>query len=176
MWTFKRSRFRQRILIVGAGRAGRTIYRALNEYTPSRYDLVGFIDDDPHIIGKDISIQFTDKGSRLAKPISLPVIADTENLLEIISQQRVTMIVWAMTNNLNGELDQLLTDSLQHDVEVVLMSDLYEQLTGKIPVEFIRDHWSAPLPIQRPDPRMMWKLCSWYLRCVTYWWSYSNHS
>ena len=143
------------MLIIGAGWAGRMIYRALNEHAPSHYNLIGFIDDDPQLIGKRIDIQCTGRGGRLAKPTSLPVIAGTENLLDVITEQRVTMVVWAVTNNLNGELDQLLTDSLQRGVEVVPMPDLYEQLTGKIPVEFIRDHWSGLLPIKRPDPRVM---------------------
>ncbi|MEA3349400.1 MAG: sugar transferase, partial [Chloroflexota bacterium] len=52
-----------------------------------------------------------------------------------------------------GNLLQVLTDSLQQGIEILPMPVLYEQLTGKVPVEHIGDHWSVSMPIEHPGTR-----------------------
>ena len=42
----------RRVLIVGAGKAGRTLVDVYSGLKPPPYNLVGFIDDDPHKRGK----------------------------------------------------------------------------------------------------------------------------
>ncbi len=145
----------QKTLIIGTGWAGKTIFRALHEYAEQQYELVGFVVDNPQDIGKEIEITYNDSRDRLNKPKKLPVLASTENYTEIISEQRITTIVWALTNQLSGELYQYLADSLVHKVNIVPMPELYEQLTGKVPVGCSHDHWWVPMPIKHVSPRVI---------------------
>jgi len=66
------------------------------------------------------------------------------------------MIVLSITHNVSGELYQVLTDSLQQGVEVVPMPLLHEQITGKVPVEHIGDHWSVAMPLEQLGTRLIW--------------------
>ena len=55
-FVFTQPLFQSRTLIIGAGWAGRTIAQALTESGEGVYKIIGFIDDDPHKLGQEISI------------------------------------------------------------------------------------------------------------------------
>ena len=145
--------FRRRSLIVGAGWAGRTIFRALVEHGDSLYNCVGFIDDDPKKCNQIIEILYKDSGAVLREPAQAVILGARDNLIELVRKHRIAMIILAITRDVDGELLQVLADSLQLGVEIVPMPVLYEQLTGKVPVEHIGDHWSVAMPIEHPGTR-----------------------
>lgn len=145
--------FRRRALIVGAGWAGRTIFRAINEHGESLYELVGFVDDDPGKQGKRVEIHHQDSGDALQEPARLTVLGGREDIPALIREHRIHTVVLAITHNVGGDLLQVLTDSLQQGIEILPMPVLYEQLTGKVPVEHIGDHWSVSMPIEHPGTR-----------------------
>ena len=87
-----------------------------------------------------------------------PVFGPTEKLVDIVSRYEISMIVLAITHNVRGELYQHLSDSLQLDVDVLPMPLLYEQLTGKVPVEHIGDHWMVSMPLDHPGTKVIWKV------------------
>lgn len=51
----ERRTFRTRLLIVGAGEAGRTILEAIRAEAAPLYEVVGFIDDDPELAGRTVA-------------------------------------------------------------------------------------------------------------------------
>jgi exopolysaccharide biosynthesis polyprenyl glycosylphosphotransferase len=150
--------FRRRALIYGAGWAGQTIFRAINEHGESLYELVGFVDDDPSKHGEAIAIHHEDSGAPLEHPIQLAVLGGRQDIRALIRKHRVHTVVLAVTHNVGGDLLQVLTDSLQQGIEILPMPLLYEQLTGKVPVEHIGDHWSVSMPIEHPGTRAFWHL------------------
>lgn len=153
---FSQDIFRRRVVILGAGWAGETIFKALNEHARSLYELVGFVDDDLAKQEKLIRITHKDSGEKLEKPTAIPVIGDSGDLIDVITRNRVTMVVLAITHNVSGELYQVMTKCLQEGIEVVPMPVLYEQLTGKVPVQHIGDHWSVAMPLEHPGTRVIW--------------------
>ena len=150
------ARFRRKVLILGAGWAGQTIFQALVEHAQTIYNVVGFIDDDRHKLGKEITIAVDDSGQKFDEPKSVKVLGTNQELLDLIQQHQVSTLVLAITWDIGGELYQVLTDCLQLEMEVVPMPLLYEQLTGKVPVEHIGDHWSISMPLEQPGTRMAW--------------------
>ncbi len=150
LFFFGRAVFRRKVLIVGAGGAGKTICQAFQEHTQAIYEVVGFIDDDPEKFGNWITFYHQGRGGLHDQKASFPVLGSSSQLLEIVAARGVTMIVLAITHGVSGELYQLLTDSLQQGVEVVPMPLLHEQITGKVPVEHIGDHWSVAMPLEKP--------------------------
>ena len=68
----------------------------------------------------------------------------------------MTTIVLAVTQDVSGELYQYLSDSMQYGIEILPMPVLYEQLTGKVPVEHIGDHWSVSMPLEHPGTSVIW--------------------
>jgi len=131
--TFTTPSFRPRTLVVGAGRAGRTIVNAIQEHRHLDYNLIGFIDDDEALQGQLIE--------------GLPVLGTYRNLPGLAEQYGVSEIVLAVTRNLRHELFQALLTCHEHGINIIPMSEFYEQTTGRVPVEHIGDDWYVALPL-----------------------------
>ncbi|MER3426461.1 MAG: sugar transferase [Thermoleophilia bacterium] len=129
----------RRVLIVGAGWAGRTIAEALAQEGRSLYTVLGFLDDDP-----------TKQGTTVG---GWSVLGDRHALPDVIRRHHVDTVVAAITWNPDAEWVRILMDALEQGVEVIPMSVLYEQLTGRVPVEHVGDDWHVALPIQHPLTR-----------------------
>jgi exopolysaccharide biosynthesis polyprenyl glycosylphosphotransferase len=66
----------------------------------------------------------------------------------------------AVTDRIDGALLQTLMDCLECGVEIVPMPVLYEQLTGRVPVEHVGENWYVSMPIGHPDTRAVRKLAN----------------
>jgi len=117
----------RRVLIVGAGKAGHSlayIYRKLN---PPPFNLIGFIDDDPHKLGKSYH------GFR--------VFATSEKMAEIIDELHVSDIIVAINGEIKGTTFQSILDVQEQGVEVSRMPIIYEEMTQRVPVEHLESDW-----------------------------------
>ncbi len=142
--------FQRRVLIIGAGWAGRTILDAIQEYGNGLYQVVGFIDDDPAKQGLSIHSPHTQE--------SFPVLGNRRSIKSLASSKQISALVLAITHEVNGELLQILMDCLELGVEVIPMPVLYEQLTGRVPIEHIGDNWYVAMPIQHPGSGALYPL------------------
>jgi exopolysaccharide biosynthesis polyprenyl glycosylphosphotransferase len=125
--------FQRKAIVVGAGWAGRTIVKAIEENLGLDYQLIGFVDDDPAKRGKVIE--------------GLPVIGTRRDLIPLIEANDVSEVILAITHDLHGELFQALMDCQEKGLQITPMLTLYEKITGKVPVEHIGDNWCLALPI-----------------------------
>jgi len=153
---FTQDRFRRKLIIIGAGGAGHIIYQALVEYAQTQYEVVGFIDDDLSLSGTKVEIRTGNPGSEFEQENSANVLGTSKELFDAIDKYGVSMVVIAITRGISGALYQVLTDCLQRELEVIPMPLLYEQVTGKVPVEHIGDHWSVSMPLEQPGTRFAW--------------------
>ncbi len=128
-----RAPFRRRALIVGAGNAGQTIARTIQTQFHPHYDLVGFVDDDLEKQGSVVE--------------GLAVLGSRKKLVELTRQQHVAEIILAITRDISDDLFRTLLDVQELGIEIVLMPVLYEQITGRVPVEYIGDSWYITLPL-----------------------------
>jgi exopolysaccharide biosynthesis polyprenyl glycosylphosphotransferase len=141
---FGRPFFRRRAMVIGAGQAGHTIVRAIRENLPSEYQLIGYIDDDPSKQGQVIE--------------GVPVIGSRRDLLSLVRENDVSEIVQAITHTLHGELIQAIMDCHEQGVQITLMPFLYEEITGRVPVEHVGDDWSLVLPLDHAATGGFWPL------------------
>ena len=132
VFLLSRAAFQRRALIVGAGWAGRTIARTIRKLSPGYY-LVGFVDDDPAKQGQVIE--------------GLPVLGTRRDLVNLVREKGVAEVVLAITHDVDGELLQALMDCQEQGVAITPMAVLYEELTGRVPVEHIGDAWYIALPL-----------------------------
>jgi len=128
-----RPTFRRKAIVVGAGWAGRTIVRTIGENVASGYELVGFIDDDPAKQGQTIE--------------GLPVLGTRRDLASMARAKGVSQIILAITHGMHRELFQALMDCHEQGIQITPMPLLYEEITGKVPVQHIGDSWRAALPL-----------------------------
>lgn len=124
---FTAPRFMRRVLLVGGGKAGETAMRAINRQQPKPFHLVGIIDDDPNKVGKTIK--------------SYPVLAQSNQLLDIASQEQITDIIVAISGEMQGATFQTLLDAQERGIEITRMPVVYEELTSRVPIEILETDW-----------------------------------
>jgi exopolysaccharide biosynthesis polyprenyl glycosylphosphotransferase len=59
----------------------------------------------------------------------------------------VAEVILAITHDVDGELLQTLVDCQEQGVAITPMTTLYEELTGRVPVEHIGENWYIALPL-----------------------------
>jgi len=119
--------FRHRVLIAGAGWAGRTLAQALARHSDGDYQVLGFVDDDSE--------------KQDARVAGLPVLGNSHDLPALVRERQIDEVVVAITHQMEGELFQALMDCRTAGARVTRMPVLYEQLTRRVPVEHVERGW-----------------------------------
>ncbi len=117
----------RRVLIVGAGKAGRTLAQLYRSIHPPPFQLVGFIDDDNS--KHDTSVD------------GFPVFGGSDCLLKSIEEQGITEVVIAITGTMSGKTFQRILDAQQNGIEITRMPILYEELSGRVPIHHLESDW-----------------------------------
>lgn len=119
--------FMRRVLIVGAGKAGGTLVKLIDDLWPPPFYLVGLIDDNPDKINKKIEDQL--------------VIGSSDRILEIMEEESVSDIVVAISGEMQGSTFQTLLDAQERGVEISRMPVVYEELLGRVPIRLLETDW-----------------------------------
>jgi len=122
--------FRQRLLIIGSGWAGQTMAEAIQHEAQHHFQLLGFVDD---VLPK--------RGS------TVPLLGSTHELLQLAHEYRADAIVYAVPHQLRAESFQILLDCQAAGLSIIQMPALYETLTGRVPVEHVRNDWLLPVEV-----------------------------
>ncbi|NDJ85955.1 MAG: sugar transferase [Chloroflexi bacterium] len=129
-----RTSFQRRAVIVGTGWAARTIVETLRDEAVGEYAVVGLVADfDP----RDTLTEM------------VPLLGSGRNLAEIVQQEAISEIVLADDAPLNGDVFQSVMDCYEKGITVVPMPLLYEEVTGRVPIEHVgQDEWKIILPLE----------------------------
>ena len=113
------------VLILGAGTCGKMIYELLKSpFSP--YEVKGFLDDDP---------------IKLHKTMSPPVVGTSDELKEVAAQIGANTAILAIRRKCSSEFIRNVMRARLQGIEIKDMASVYEQLTGRIPVQSIGDQW-----------------------------------
>ena len=85
-------------------------------------------------------------------------IKDLSELPAFIQKNKIDTLILASSEEINGETLQAMVDCLELGAEVIPMPVLYEQLTGRVPIEYIDNSWYVALPINHPGTKFSWNL------------------
>jgi exopolysaccharide biosynthesis polyprenyl glycosylphosphotransferase len=124
---FTKTEFLRRVLIIGAGKAGQTILDILNEITPTPFNLIGLIDDDPEKLNMIVN--------------GYLVIASSDQLFEILEKEQVSEIIVAISGEMKGSTFQTLLDVQESGVTITRMPVAYEQLLHRVPIKVLEADW-----------------------------------
>ena len=117
----------RRVIVLGAGKAGHTLVEAYRKLNPPPFLLIGFIDDDPAKRNKSYN--------------GFAVLGDSEHLLDLVEEYRISDVVVAITGEIKGETFQTILDVQERGIEVTRMPILYEELTQRVPIEHLETDW-----------------------------------
>jgi exopolysaccharide biosynthesis polyprenyl glycosylphosphotransferase len=124
---YKATGQRRRVLLIGAGKAGRTLAELYNSLGTRAFNLIGFVDDDTAKVGKRIC--------------DLRVLGTSIHLLNIIDVYHISDIVIAINGEIQGATFQSILDAQERGVEVTRMPILYEEMTGRVPIHHLESDW-----------------------------------
>ncbi|MFA5275585.1 MAG: sugar transferase [Candidatus Omnitrophota bacterium] len=115
----------KRILIVGAGYAGKYISGVLKN-NPN-YSICGFLDDDA--------------GKHKSRIGDYQVLGGCKMLAEIVEEHKIESVVVAITHEKHVDLLRELLNVKLKGVEIYDLPTFYEEVSGKIPVSHLREGW-----------------------------------
>src|SRR5215216_6642548 len=125
MWLLGHPRLAERVLILGTERSAIDLAREVLNRQEDGYKIVGFVGDDPHLVGKS-----------LINPTVIGLTADLEDIVRRYQPDRIVVAVNDRRGNL--PLGPLLRLKLRDDVAVEESASFYERLTGKISTDLLR--------------------------------------
>ncbi|MDX6269592.1 MAG: hypothetical protein QOD28_815 [Acidobacteriota bacterium] len=118
----------ERILIVGSGTAAIEIAREVLDRRDAGYRIVGFVDNDPALVGKSI--------------INPRVIGVTTDMAEIVRRENIDRIIVAQGERRGlFPTKQLLDLSLGGNVAIEEGASFYERTTGRVHLHMMRPSW-----------------------------------
>lgn len=122
---FQSSMPRIPVIIVGAGDSGHGAFELLRSpFSP--YEVKAFVDDDP-----------SKHGTRRS-----PAVLGASDQLRAIARQTGAMLaILAIPRNRSPRLIANILDARLHGMEILQLGDVFERLTGRIPVQHIADQW-----------------------------------
>ncbi len=124
-WRRRGSPGGKRVLIIGAGDAGRMIAREMQNNPQLGLEPVGFIDDDPNKQGMKIQ--------------GLPVLGDRERISEVVRDYKPRQAIIAMPTAPGKTIRRFVELCQQAGVETKTIPGIYELLSGRVSVSQIRD-------------------------------------
>ena len=145
-FVLSRTQFYHRVVILGAGWCGRTLLECMagRNAQPGQkqrhvsYDVLGFIDDDP--------------GKQGAVVDGVPVLGthlDLERLIwELEPEELVVAITY--TQNVPQSLFDAVLRCREAGLSVTTMAGVYEELTGRVPVQHAGRALEVVMPLARP--------------------------
>ncbi|MEA5078872.1 MAG: sugar transferase [Anaerolineaceae bacterium] len=119
--------FMRRALIIGAGKAGSSLAKMINEVLPSPYQVVGFIDDDPAKVGLTIE--------------GFAVLGSSQKLLDIIADLDISDLIFSISGEVNDDLFRNIITAEEQGIEVTSLPVAYEELFGRVPIFLLQSDW-----------------------------------
>jgi exopolysaccharide biosynthesis polyprenyl glycosylphosphotransferase len=120
-------RLQKRLLIIGAGKAGRYLVSSIRSRPGCGFQPIGFVDDDSRKVGTQID--------------DIPVLGDSSHFPDLIKEYQVNLVVVAINRERSRQLIRNLIMVSWHDCPIIDMPSFYEFLSGKLPTDHISDDW-----------------------------------
>ena len=134
----------RRVLIVGAGHAGQTLVKVLQNQQPPPFNVIGLIDDDPQKQGQQIG--------------TFSVLGDNQTLLDIIQEQQITDLILAITGEMKGDMFRALLNAQEKGVTLSPMPQVYEEILARVPIFLLDPEWIVRSVVEKTHTSTLYHL------------------
>lgn len=117
----------KRMLIAGAGWAGRELLRTIREQQVEDFEVVGFVDDRESLAGTQIG--------------DIKVLGSAADCKRLIGEHDVSLLAIAVSHERSRQFLRSIFECKVLGTEVVEMPDLYKSMTYKVPIKHVTDQW-----------------------------------
>lgn len=114
-----------KVLIVGAGDAGATLVREIEQYHSGNRQAIGFVDDDKSKIGR--------------KMFGVKVLGSRIEIPRIVNEHGVKEIIIAMPSVKGNEIREIISICKKTGIKVTILPGIYEIIEGTASVSQLRD-------------------------------------
>lgn len=122
-----RSSFQKRVLILGLGKEEEQLLHELSEIKTSGIQYIGALVDES-------------LSHRESKKNGIAVLGGMDRLGTVLTEQAPDLLITSNGCLSRQDVCQELFVQQRHGIEVVHISNLYEQMTGKVPIHYVSDH------------------------------------
>ena len=129
--------FRRQVLVIGSGRPSQMICEALKTEAYADYNVVGCVTS---ALDQDTS-----------STQMVPKIGTGAELPDLVLRYGISELVMAYVNEIPEDIFAGVMACYEQGVEIIPMTILYEQITGRVAIEHVGEHlWTMVLPVARP--------------------------
>ncbi len=115
----------ERVLIVGAGRAGEMLVRDMLRDRSKSYVPVGFVDDNPRRLGSDVQ--------------GMPVIGTTDQIPELVRDEAVDLILLAVPSATSQQMQRIVALCEEARAPFRTVPQLESLMSGRVSIQALRD-------------------------------------
>ncbi len=115
----------QRVLIVGAGRAGESLARDLLGGSTKNYRLAAFVDDSPRRLKRDIH--------------GIPIAGTCSQIPAVVEQKQIDLIMLAIPSAKPSEFRQIISYCNEANVPYRTVPHLNDLIAGKVTINDLRE-------------------------------------
>ncbi|OQX84357.1 MAG: hypothetical protein B6D63_04895 [Candidatus Latescibacteria bacterium 4484_7] len=118
-------KYRKRVIIIGAGEAGRMVAAEINDHSELNVSIAGFLDDNERLQGKNVS--------------GLPVLGITAELEEVAKREGVDEVIIAVPTATGEFVRNMIKRCRRVGVPFKIVPGVMEIIKGTVHIEQIRD-------------------------------------
>jgi FlaA1/EpsC-like NDP-sugar epimerase len=115
----------RKIVLIGAGDAGNLVLKELKQRSDLGMKVVGFIDDDPKKLKKNIQ--------------GVPVLGDTSRIPEVVKAHGVHEAIITIANASSKDLRRIVSICQEAGLKVKIVPGLFEMLDEKVTITKVRE-------------------------------------
>jgi len=116
---------KQRVMIIGAGRAGEMLVRDMQQGTNTDYLPVAFVDDDPQKIGRELR--------------GIPIFGASDSIPEIARDQSIDFILIALPTANSTQIRRIVEKCELSELPFRSLPRLHDLVTGKVSLNELRN-------------------------------------
>jgi exopolysaccharide biosynthesis polyprenyl glycosylphosphotransferase len=134
----RRPAYWQRTVVVGAGDVGQLVARKLRQHPEYGLELLGFVDDDPRELRRDLG--------------PIPLLGSSDALPDLVRTQGVERVVVAFSRDSTTETVELVRRLKALDVQIDIVPRLYDVVGPNVLVHDVEGLPLLGLPAAKPFP------------------------